>query len=187
MRLLYLHGFRTESSHDKIKQLRTMFPLWDVDELKYNPHDPTDAVDLIHNYLTPLLEANEEVMVIGTSLGGFWARYITWEYPVTGVLINPSFHPDKTLSVGEYKCHDTGRVIHVTEDMLNEFNKYKHDGYQYITALAMNDEVLDANKTLAELKKYNRTAFTFDDGGHRFANLMPLRKEILKLHNTLVI
>lgn len=186
MKLVYLHGFRTTTSA-KVGHFRKMFPDWDVVDFQYDPHKPDEAADALDDYLRPIARLNEEVIVVGTSLGGFWARWVTANYPFAGVLINPSFQPDKTLPIGTYKCYDTGKDIIVDHTNLNEFDKYKCNGRQYSTMLSMDDEIIDPQTTIDELTKTNRVATQFVGGGHRFDNVEAIKKEIERMHHTYVI
>jgi hypothetical protein len=129
------------------------------------------------------------VLVIGTSLGGFWARWMANQFKVRSIMINPSLHPDKTLSAGTYLTYeDPPKLITVSRENLESFNRYKinknesNAGSAHVW-VALDDEVLDAHNTIEELQgQYQITKFK--TGGHRFSQFSKMKNRITQCLNS---
>ena len=166
--IIYLHGFRSTAEGNKSQLLRKMFPRVKVIALDYSPHDPELATQQLSKIITE--NDDDEIVVIGTSLGGFWARWAASRFFVKSILINPALHPDRSLKVGSYEnYHDPSLKIIVTEKALAQFCDYKVSANSQTYArvlLAMDDDIIDAFATKAELDDLHNV-ICFDHGGMR--------------------
>ncbi|MHC9510731.1 YqiA/YcfP family alpha/beta fold hydrolase [Kangiella sp. M94] len=171
MNIWYLHGFRSSAKSPKVKAMQQAFPNCHVQGINYTPHSPVVAEEILINEYEKLIGKDDELIVVGTSLGGFWARWLASELPVNSLMINPSLDPDKTLETGEFKVFgEFDESIKVTTKDLQDFNHYRVTSEPYgqcEVALAMDDEVLDSEKTAKELEGIY-PIHTFDTGTHRF-------------------
>lgn len=177
--IIYLHGFRSSAiGSSKVEHLADFFPECKVIGLDYAPHDPVSAAKAIDDCITDIGLANV-CGVVGTSLGGFWARWIAKTYPIVTVAINPSLEPWKTLKPGNYSQYDTGLQFTLTPDHIESFKHYSYgpttDGVLHIFAL--DDEVLDSRKSL-EMIEPSHLSSIFEDGGHRFERFERLEEPI---------
>ena len=177
MKLIYLHGFRSIPHGQKYFELKRMFPDVEVITPDYFPHNPKVAAKL----LTQLIDSiDEDVVVIGTSLGGFWARWCAAKLNVKSILINPQFKP-YTIPVGQYTQYRTGNVLTVTDGALDQFIDYDvTDGY-YVTCIAMDDDLIDIPYVIEECA--NRQYVKFETGGHRFEDFERLKPIISDMMN----
>lgn len=91
--IIYLHGFRSFSESNKFRLLQEMFPNEKVISLDYSPHDPELASQQITKVILEEEADIDDILVIGTSLGGFWARWAAASFSVKSILINPVLHP----------------------------------------------------------------------------------------------
>jgi len=181
MIIIYLHGFRSTGNSGKAHSLSTMFPKYKVIGCDYSPHAPLVAEQQLRTLIanesetgSKSKEGAEGIIVIGTSLGGFWARWMAKEFDVKALIINPSLHPYQTLPIGEFEIYDESHsLIKVTPDDLECFKKYKvlADEARDLNCqvwVALNDELLDAKAIVEELSDLHKLV-TFDIGGHRFS------------------
>lgn len=173
MNIWYLHGFRSSAKSPKVKAMQQVFPNYHVHGISYTPHSPLVAEEILINEYEKLIGKDDDLVVVGTSLGGFWARWLASELPIKSLMINPSLHPDKTLETGEFKVYgEFDEIINVTDKDLQDFNHYKviskPDG-QCEVALAMDDEVLNSAKTVKELEGIY-PIHIFETGTHRFTD-----------------
>jgi len=108
--VLYLHGFRSSPQSAKaqlvLARLRGQHPqvLACCPQL---PPSPGEATRLIRQ-LTASWPADHSA-VIGSSLGGFYARWLALTLPLRAVLLNPAPHPARSLAqqIGEQRSwHD---------------------------------------------------------------------------------
>jgi len=120
-------------------------------------------------------EMNTEgiICLIGTSLGGFYARYLASVYKLRAILINPVLNPSGHMKkyVGkELTNFKTGkRFVFTKQDvktlelMEKEIRNNIDEDSVYLPVLATNDEVID--KTIVE-KEFDDILYIDDD--HQF-------------------
>ncbi len=188
MVIIYLHGFRTVANSGKSLVLQEMFPQYRVVSAHYTPHDPILAEKELRA-LVDSLPKGSKVLVIGTSLGGFWARWLASEYQLTALIINPSLDPGNTLPVGQYTLFDQKQTpFEVTEKMFESFDNYKVNpaiakDLDCKVWVALDDEVLDANAIIRELEEIHPLT-CFKNGGHRFNQFEDMQPSIQKMIST---
>lgn len=103
--LLYLHGFRSSPQSAKALQVaervRSQHPgvVWCCPQL---PPSPREAADLMRR-LTDGWPA-DSMAVIGSSLGGFYARWLSLQRGCVAALLNPAPFPQRDLAkyIGEH-------------------------------------------------------------------------------------
>ncbi len=168
--ILYLHGFASCGNSTKTKLLKEFFGEKNVLSPDL-PIDPHQAVSLIKRLI---FEHNVDLL-IGSSLGGFYATYFCELYGLKTVLINPSTQPFVTLApyvgVNHYWC--SGDAFDFTRDHLNALFEFSVGQLKapknYLVLLQTGDELLDYTKAQA---KYEGASFSIEEGGnHRFENL----------------
>lgn len=192
MKIVYLHGFRSGANSKKISQLKKMFPEHDVIGLEYSPHDPMEALYSIN--LFHFENTDEELLFVGTSLGGFWSIVAAGITNSKFIVINPSVEPHITLKPGTYSVYghedDESKNITVTYDNIKYFERLvnqlklnaKPNG---IFVLATDDDVIDLDK----VREYanGQELIEFDNQGHQFKDMSVLKNIINNLINTYTI
>lgn len=90
--ILYLHGFNSSGDSDKMNLLRKQTNI----EIQSPtlPVSPKETIQYIRNII---IENKKKVMLIGTSLGGFYSLYFSKLMDIPSILINPSLSPFETL------------------------------------------------------------------------------------------
>lgn len=97
--LLYLHGFRSSPQSAKAqtmaKWIRTRHPhvTWWCPQL---PASPAQAMDLLLQGTAAWPRG--QMAVMGSSLGGFYAAWLSAQLSIPAVLINPAVHPSRDLA-----------------------------------------------------------------------------------------
>ena len=168
--ILYLHGFASCGDSNKTKLLKQFFG--DDEVLAPDlPVNPTEAISLARK----LIIDKDIDLIIGSSLGGFYANYLSETMGVKAVLINPSTQPFITLApfigTNHYWC--SGEAFEFTKVDLNALfeistAKPSNPG-QYLVLLQTGDELLDYVKAQ---DKYEGAKLIVEEGGnHRFENL----------------
>jgi uncharacterized protein len=111
MKLLYLHGFRSSPQSNKVRILAERVAQrnargagidWHCPQL---PASPTEAMALASG----LIDTTGRCVVIGSSLGGFYAAQLANRFGLPCVLLNPGVRPARDLApfVGEqHNWHD---------------------------------------------------------------------------------
>ncbi|WP_137921422.1 YqiA/YcfP family alpha/beta fold hydrolase [Hydrogenophaga sp. 2FB] len=108
--LLYLHGFRSSPQSMKAQKvaerMRTQHPgvVWWCPQL---PPSPREAMDLVTRGIQSW--PRDTMAVVGSSLGGFYARWLSLQTGCRAVLLNPAPFPARGLAsyIGEQTAwHD---------------------------------------------------------------------------------
>lgn len=92
--ILYLHGFASSCNSEKVKALAD-FPHVKVVSFDLSMH-PLEAVRQIETFIKE--NQSEDIMLMGSSLGGYYAQYISTRFDLPAVLVNPSMQPYNTLA-----------------------------------------------------------------------------------------
>jgi len=95
MKILYIHGYNGNPLGDKYDKLRQCYP---EAEILAPQHDsiPQNVFHLLDGIASGL-DAHDD-LIVGTSLGGFWANFFSLRYGVRAVLVNPVVSPVKRLN-----------------------------------------------------------------------------------------
>ncbi|OOE82574.1 esterase YqiA [Salinivibrio siamensis] len=103
--LLYLHGFNSSPQSLKARQMQDYCAQHrpDIEVLVPQlPSHPEPTVQLLHELVTRFSETHQ-LGLVGSSLGGFLATWLSERYQLPAVLINPAVRPYELLQdyVGE--------------------------------------------------------------------------------------
>lgn len=169
--LLYIHGFASSGQSYKGKVLTIAFGRQQVLAPTLSTV-PDEAVAALKQTMDPLLEQNTPFMLVGSSLGGYYAAYLAGEYDLPCVLVNPSVSPLKTLVKGlglnPYYSGKSGYFL-FTRDHLGQFRNYQPSERAQERMLLMvqtGDEVLDYRKALEQFPKAEH--YVIEGGSHGF-------------------
>lgn len=121
--ILYIHGFNSSPASHKSNQLRERLQsLGRGDEFRCPalPHLPGEAMALLERELQGIGAGG--ITLIGSSLGGFYATWLTEKYGVRSVLVNPALTPHQGLRayLGSQKNLYTGDEYQLTEEHLEQ-------------------------------------------------------------------
>lgn len=122
MHVIYLHGFCSSAQSLKAEQVQRYVKqhpehsLFLVDL----PHTPANAMALIESHIETL--NGEQWGVMGSSLGGYYATYLSEKYKTRAVLINPAVKAYTLLEplLGENKNYHSGDVFELTQEHLSQ-------------------------------------------------------------------
>ncbi|WP_421717095.1 YqiA/YcfP family alpha/beta fold hydrolase [Arcobacter arenosus] len=170
--IIYIHGFGSSGHGGKATLFREYFE----DEViaPSLSYVPNLAIDTLEQLIELLLEKNENVGLVGSSLGGYYALYLANKYDLKAVLINPAIYPYKTLDkVGMAMNYYDSTSFEVTTEHIQqlkalEVNEIKNQE-NFITLLQTEDEVLDY--TEAEEKLSESELIIEEGGNHSFENI----------------
>lgn len=187
LKIFYLHGFAVKNSLAKPHALKVMYPNANVIAIDYDPHKPFEAQARILDAIDNNSSIADEVLVVGTSLGGFWTRWVTEvREDVKGLLINPQLRP-QLLEPGLYSYYGTEIEFNVTKADIEAFKHFDCKGGYYDTAISVDDEIIDLEHLITYLELENRGWITYENQGHRFSNINILKPQIDMLLNTFPI
>ena len=91
-RVIYVHGFNSSSQSFKAQQFGQHLKHYNVDyQIPVLNHDPRQILIVLENLLT------SNTVLLGSSLGGYFATYLSQQYQLPAVIINPATAPFKLM------------------------------------------------------------------------------------------
>ena len=129
--LLYLHGFRSSPQSMKAQKVAARVQAehpgvtWWCPQL---PPSPAEAMTLVMRDTAHW--PRETMAVVGSSLGGFYARWVSLQTGCPAVLLNPAPFPARDLSacIGEQTAwHDPGERFFFQPGFVDELKRQQAD------------------------------------------------------------
>ena len=165
--ILYIHGFRT--TYDSY--IATLLKKHFRDELisSDHSHKPLKAI----KQLEEIIKNNDIDGIIASSIGGYYATYLSSKYDLKTVLINPSVNPHKTTRefIGQIKKYD-GTTFEWKNNHLEKLSKLwveKLNSDNFYIFLKKGDQILDYK--IAKKRYKNAKQLIEDAGDHRFSDI----------------
>jgi uncharacterized protein len=189
--IIYLHGFNSGGQSQKALWLRTQLAPVPVFAPTYPAHRAKEALRVLRKFIRRLRRENPQnktLMLIGSSLGGFWAQRLAPEFGARIVLINPSIRPDETLArhTGRYRNEATGEETVLTAEDVRALQAQRvepcNPTVPTLVLLDAGDEVLDYRIAAAALRGCGKT-IVYPGGSHRFEHLAEALPEIRALYS----
>ena len=193
-KVLYIYGYGSSPESSTCKWLKNNLPNTEVYCFKYEQSDPENSIP----YLCSLVEELDIDVVIGSSLGGWYAMHVASICSLPSILINPV--TDSTLEqVVDYVSNHDSYIVqklvkYSKEHPLFETNEhwtgYRWDncenGYYSVLIWSDNDEVIiNGNDISTELKDNFLTKCIVRNGKHQLTN-EEKEKYIIPYYNKLV-
>ena len=170
-RIMYCHGFASkfDPEKEKVRALSTLAPVDGVTVDYTLP--PEDVFAKFTNAVT----APESTLIVGTSMGGFFAAWLGSELGLPFIAINPAISPAKSLRkhIGAGRTH-FGAPFLLRQEMVDAYAglKFRLDGDGTIV-LDLGDEVIDPHETIKAVEN-RRPLIAFSGGSHRFDHMKAL-------------
>jgi len=175
--ILYIHGFNSSPLSLKAEQTRLYlskhFPQvnFHCPQVASNPKEAVNQLERIIESIP-----NNSWSLMGSSLGGYFASYLSQKYNFPSVLINPAIKPFELLNdyLGEQVNPYTEEVYHVTSEHMVELKGIepispRFDMQQknnYLVMVQTDDEVLNYQEAV---EKYQHCQLVVEQGGdHSF-------------------
>ena len=144
--ILFFHGLTSSSETSKfqvIKQANKFCQTIDYETYRYQ------QVSKIYDDLIQLYQPK---LLVGHSLGGYWALTKSNQYHLPCAVINPALQPSQKSELTDYPKLKS-------EDMDKQIYRAFH--------IEFADEVLDMQEVYQFAQALNATYFTYPDGHHR--------------------
>lgn len=113
---LYLHGFLSSPASEKAQQVIELFaqhPELGTVSAPFLNFAPADAIALAQRELEALQQRHDKVWIIGSSLGGFYATWLSQKNGIPAALINPAVRPHELFRhyLGDHTHYHTGETV----------------------------------------------------------------------------
>ncbi len=173
LRCLYLHGFKSGPQSHKAQLMTAFFKEHDAQHqlvVPTLPVEPKAAIELAkQHYLTMMEDVGEEhCLVVGSSLGGFYATWLLEHHGGQAVVINPAIRPYELLTdyIGVNHNYHTGESFVVTADYLDQMLEIDVPALSHpercLLLQQTGDETLDYREAC---KKYLASPSIIEGGG----------------------
>lgn len=168
MNIMYIHGFGSTFSptNEKVIALGTLGNVTGPD-IDYTRH-PIEIFIELSQYT---VDHNIDV-IVGTSLGGFFASAVGTAMSLPFAMINPSVQPWETLKkfAGTH-TNFAGKVYTLTLDTIEKYHQFPSPTYGFgLVLLDAGDEIIDPVYT--QQLFYNiYPVVVFEGGNHRFVHI----------------
>lgn len=174
--ILYLHGFRSAPASIKARTLKARLEsrgLGDAFWCEQLPTSPSAAIALIESRIARASGPGPEPVLVGSSLGGYYATWLAEKHGLKAVLVNPSVIAALSLKpyLGTQTNLYTGQTFELTSTHLDELRALEVPTLdapeRYWLLVETGDEVLDYRDAV---KKYAGARQTVLEGGdHSFS------------------
>ncbi len=186
--LLYLHGFNSSPLSSKARvtfDYCARLGIADRIAVPELPHVPALAIA----QMCEIIEAQTlPVVLMGSSLGGFYATYLAERYGLKAALINPAVNPADLWHehLGENRNYYSGRRYTITEEHVQQLRdidtqQLRH-AHNYLLLVQTGDETLDYR--LAVDKYKSSTSIIQEGGNHSFENYEAMLPEIFQFFSS---
>ena len=167
--VLYLHGFLSSPQSLKAKQALTYCQQQGIDiDIPALNEGPAATIAALRERLEAGIARTGGAVLIGSSLGGYYATYLANHYGLRAALINPAVRPYLSLRdyLGEQRNYHTGAVHEVTEEQMQELLDIEVETLarpeDFLVMLQTVDETLDYTEAAT---KYAESSLHIHQGG----------------------
>lgn len=181
--ILYIHGWNSYKDARKAVLLKNEINSsknFEVDSITLKSH-PKEAIQQLSNYIEDHKE-QRKVHLIGSSLGGYYATFLSEKYNLKAAMINPAVWAYKIFKndMGTNENLNTGEKYFIDDlwvQSLQDIFVESITGKNYLVLLQTGDQTL--NYKFAK-KYFEGSNIIIDEGGsHSFENLELKIPEIL--------
>lgn len=178
--VLYLHGFRSGPASAKARMMaqamhaRGLALHWLCPQL---PASPREAAALIQSLAEP---HRERLVLVGSSLGGYYATWMAEQLGCPAIVLNPAVHPARELSkhVGEHAMFHGDAPFVFRAEYVDELGAlavpHISQPERYFLVAATGDEVLDWREMVAHYPGARQRVIPGSDHGiSDFAQWLP--------------
>ena len=170
--IVYIHGFNSSPASFKARLLRErLAALGRADEFVAPalPHSPAAAAQLLEG----LARQPPQAVLVGSSLGGYYATWLAEKCGLRAVLVNPAVRPYELLAgyVGPQKNLHTAEDYDFTAQHVDELRALEIDAItpqRYLLMVETGDEVLDYRRAVEKYRGAQQ--LVIEGGDHGFSD-----------------
>jgi uncharacterized protein len=173
--IIYLHGFNSSPRSTKAQVIQANFQNHHHDMMCHVPAlavEPARAVDHISELIVQIQAEGKQPALMGSSLGGFYATYLSEQFNLKAVLINPAVAAHQLLvdQIGEQTNFHTDEKYQFKQEYIEQLRALDITRLTYsknfFVLLQTGDEVLDYQRAIA---LFSRSSLWVSGGGsHSF-------------------
>ena len=173
--LVYLHGFRSSPRSSKaVMTGEAISGLTSKDHSYewYCPQllaSPKQSMDMVTSHIDQ--SDADSIIIIGSSLGGFYTNYLAEKYQCKGIALNPAVYAARELEphVGMMTEYDSDKPFDFKAQYIDELRALQvekiSDPQRYFLIAAKGDELLDWKEMVAFYKGAKQLVLEGSDHG----------------------
>ena len=151
--LVYLHGFRSSPNSTKAVMTGEAVRALSTSDNTYEWYcpqllaSPKESIDMVVKYINQ--SKADRIVIIGSSLGGFYTNYLAEKYQCKGIALNPAVYAARELEphVGMMTAYDSEEPFDFKAEYIDELRALQVNGItdsnRYFLIAAKGDELLD--------------------------------------------
>ncbi|MBU3575595.1 YqiA/YcfP family alpha/beta fold hydrolase [Polynucleobacter sp. UK-Mo-2m-Kol15] len=151
--LVYLHGFRSSPNSTKAVMTGEVVRALSNSENSYEWYcpqllaSPQESIEMVINHIDQ--SHFDRMVIIGSSLGGFYTNYLAEKYQCKGIVLNPAVYAARELEphVGMMTAYDSEEPFDFKAEYINQLRALQVDAInnpeRYFLIAAKGDELLD--------------------------------------------
>lgn len=191
--LVYLHGFRSSPRSSKAVMTEHAIAALSSPENQiewYCPQllaSPKESMEMVTAHIDQ--SSADHLVVIGSSLGGFYTNYLAEKYGCKGVVLNPAVRAARELAphVGMMTAYDSDEPFDFRSEYIDELQGLQVEAItnpsRYFLIAAKGDELLDWREMAAFYPGAKQLILEGSDHGIAdYANHLPKVLEFIKDH-----
>ena len=173
MKYYYIHGYGSngQTTYNGLKQAG-------LSELKLVSWTSDRPFDETLNQIISQIDLNDEIVVIASSFGGFWASHLPYKNYAQLVLVNPLIDPYESFFKKHYSQSFTEDIAKTYKDKPDTI---RGQGYPITLYLAKDDDILDYKIADKYYKGYCDVKYI--GGGHKLTNYKEIIDDIKLYEN----
>jgi len=163
MTIIYFHGYGSSSNSTTGNALKARMNC-KVICTNYNTQDADDAFEQLNKVVSDEINAGDEILLLGNSLGGFWASYFAGKYHKNLLLINPCMDPIERMKFYIALGHNIAIETYANYPLISFGDIEKN------VILGKLDDTIPYESYLELFEKENFKIHFFDTMQHRVEN-----------------
>jgi predicted esterase YcpF (UPF0227 family) len=157
--LVYLHGFRSSPNSSKAVMTREAVRALSSSTHTYEWYcpqllaSPKESMAMVIQHIDQ--SHADRIVIMGSSLGGFYTNYLAEKYHCTGIALNPAVYAARELEphVGMMTAYDSNEPFDFKAEYIDELRALQvntiTDPQRYFLMAAKGDELLDWKEMVA--------------------------------------
>ncbi len=169
--LIYLHGFRSSPASVKSQHLRTRMAERGLQDRLWSESLPVEPRLAIEKIESAIRVAAKPPLLVGSSLGGYYATYLAQTHGLDAVLINPAADAASLLKpwVGPHENLYTGEPFNLTDAHIEQLEglwipSLSHPE-RFWLLVETGDEILDYRQAVRRYQGARQTVIPGGDHG----------------------
>ncbi|HQT21355.1 MAG TPA: YqiA/YcfP family alpha/beta fold hydrolase [Polynucleobacter sp.] len=173
--LVYLHGFRSSPRSSKAVMTGEAISALTSKDHSYEWYcpqllaSPKQSMDMVTSHIDQ--SDADSIIIIGSSLGGFYTNYLAEKYQCKGIALNPAVYAARELEphVGMMTEYDSDKPFEFKAQYIDELRALQvekiSDPQRYFLIAAKGDELLDWKEMVAFYKGAKQLVLEGSDHG----------------------